>query len=1144
MVAALARAVAAGPPDVPTPPAPVPAEAKAIEAATPIFLRTPADRDEFWKMLARPDFVILDGELYRKLRQGAEAARPRGPASPGVVGSVTVGGEVDGDRARLTVELRIGLDSDGPAWVPIRLDGLTLSEVREGDRDLPARAEEDRSWSVELAGRREHVVRVALIAPVRATAEGSRLEVAIPPAASNRLEIDVRQAVLSAVAGPDEPISVAPAEGQPGVVRLSGRLGPRSRLELSWRGPPAPDLKLAPLLSCQGEIAVEVEPGSIRIRSSWLVSAIRGTADRLTLRLDPAEEVVEVHVDDRPVPVETRREAGRLVLVVPLAEPVAATLTRALAISSRRAVATPGAARVVLQGYAFDGAKVQAGILAISRTGPLFLNPTPGRGLRRIDPRSDLPEGLRARQDIALAFEFHDQPFELQLGIDPAPPRLQIEARTALAIGPRSARVETQLDCRVAQGRPFEVRVSLPAGLEFEEAGPPELVATAQVLLDDPEAGPEVAPDRPRRLALTLNRQARESGKFVLRLRGRSALDPSRPVAVPLFQPPAEWSTGGRIEVAAERNVSVELDESGDDPPPFRREPGPMPDPMASPFSRSTGADAPLLALRYDSDPGSIPLRVAILPRTVRHESVLMATVDRKGAEVFEEVSVEVAHGGLTTLDLVVPREVPPDWDLEGVDRVARELLGRDADGSRRFRVRAARGESGSTRLRFRYRAPLLEASAPGRSALVRLAPIRVVEGASTSSLARIGAEAGVDVRASGPGWSAADAPSPTGSGPPILVALARVGEGGGPIEVEVRSSEAVPLPATIAPRLWLRTVQRADDDLATTAHYWLEIRGRWATLLLPPGSRWIRARAGGVDLGPGDVGRIGPDEYRVEFPNAVAPGPLLLGVEYLAPAAAANAAGGWPAPELRDGVVQQTSWEFHTTGTRAGVGVPRGWTDENEWFWDGLLWRRRPLRGPAELARWLSGGGAHDRLADAPDSGEPSGRHGYLFSRPGPPATLRFPVFSRLALLLVCSGPVLLAGLLALARRLPPRPSAAAALVVAFAIGAAFDPDATILILQSSALGFVLLMAAVGMNWLLDRRGGAGLARDRGPAEVVGLTITAPGQVGMIGPDESTAIRPRPSPTVASTADLILVKRPAGQAEEEEPMTTDLNLR
>ncbi len=408
--------------------------------------------------------------------------------------------------------------------------------------------------------------------------------------------------------------------------------------------------------------------------------------------------------------------------------------------------------------------------------------------------------------------------------------------------------------------------------------------------------------------------------------------------------------------------------------------------------------------------------------------------------------------------------------------------------------------------------------------------------------MARIGSEAGIDLRAAGPGWAAIDAAVEPEAGPPIGVALSRSGEGGGPIEVEVRSAEAVALPALIASRLWLRTSQRGDGDLAATAHYWLEVRGRSVTIRLPTGSRWTRARAGGVDLGVADVGRIGPDEYRVQFPAAVVPpGPILFGVEYLTPASAM--VGGWPSPDLRDAVVQQTMWDFQTTGTRAGVGVPRDWTDENEWFWDGILFRRRPARSPAELARWLTGGDSRDRLSNPIESGEPNGRHGYLFSRPGPPGTLRFPVFSRPTLLVVCSGPVLLAGLVILARRPPPRLSVAAGLALAFAIGAAFDPDATILILQSSALGFVLLLAAIGMNWLLDRRGGARLAGDRRPDETVGVSISVTGQVGIVGPDESTAIRPRPSPPIASTADHILVKRPPGRSEEE-PYTTDLNLR
>ena len=132
--------LATGPED-PKPSKPAEARPPDLAASAPsplfLFLNPPADRETFLKWLAKPDRVILDGEAYRKLRQQAESARPPLANPSMVVESLKASGDVAGDWARISVEFRINLEQDGPTWVPIHLDGMTLSEAREGSKDLP-----------------------------------------------------------------------------------------------------------------------------------------------------------------------------------------------------------------------------------------------------------------------------------------------------------------------------------------------------------------------------------------------------------------------------------------------------------------------------------------------------------------------------------------------------------------------------------------------------------------------------------------------------------------------------------------------------------------------------------------------------------------------------------------------------------------------------------------------------------------------------------------------------------------------------------------------------------------------------------------------------------------------------------------------
>jgi hypothetical protein len=1108
---------------------PAPPRSDPAEPPIPIFLNTPADRDAFWKMLARPDFVILDGDLYRKLRQASELGRP-GPAapSPPATRGVEVTGTVVADRAALVIELVVSLDAKGAVWVPIQLDGLTLARVTEGSRDLAARATEGRSWQVELEGVGEHRIRVELLAPVRSTAEGSRLELAIPPAASTRVELTVPRTVLDATTGPGEPVGVSVLEGGAGA-KLSTRLSPRPRLDLVWRERADPAVKLPVRLSAQGEIALEVERGLIRSRGSWVVAAVRGTTSRITVRLDPAEEVLDVEVDKRPVTVETRREGNQTVVAIPLNEPLRPNTTRTIDMNTRRPIASTGPVRVAIGGCPFDQASAQTGVLAIARNGPLFLNPTAGRGLRRIDPRTELPESLRARPDTVLAYEIFEQPFELSLGIDTAPPRIRVESRTTVTLDARIARIDTWLDCRNTQGRAFELPIEIPRGLTLESALPSEVVASAQLPPDDGKPG---EPDRPadssRLLLLGLTPQAREAGSFAIHLTGWAPLDPTKPVVVPLFQPRTEANLGGRVVVLSGRDIAVEPAEATREQAPMRVDWGKPPTFWAWPTAAPPGPEMATLWLRQDPGPASLPLRVTPRQRMIRHETSLTATVDRRGADVVEEIAGEVAFGTLGSVEVAVPADFPSRWELASAEVTERKPLGVGSDGSRRYRLQLAREVSDAFRLRFRYRLPM---SSAGATSKLALAAIRMVEGISSGRTATLTAEPGLEIKAEGEGWTQAPASPAADASEPAAAAPLRLAQSPGreaPLVVEATVAEPLPMPALVASRLWIRTTQLPDESLSARAWYWVEVRGAAMTVGLPPGSRLVRARVGSREAGADVLQPVEPDVYRLKFPPGTPSGPVLVALEYAIPRE--SMASGWPAPRLLEGgVVQQTLWEARLLGTRAGVGVPSGWTDENEWYWDGLLFRRRPALSAAELARWVAGGGGRGRLPEPLDASETPGGHSYLFGRSGAPEALAFPVFSRFALLLICSGPVLLVGLLVLARRPPPRLVAGSILVLILAVGAVVEPHALILIAQCSVLGFALLAGAVLIHGWLERFGRAGRRGEGSSSTPVLMSGSSLSRgVATPGSDDSTAIRARPpsTPSAVSTADHIVLTR------------------
>ena len=153
----------------------------------------------------------------------------------------------------------------------------------------------------------------------------------------------------------------------------------------------------------------------------------------------------------------------------------------------------------------------------------------------------------------------------------------------------------------------------------------------------------------------------------------------------------------------------------------------------------------------------------------------------------------------------------------------------------------------------------------------------------------------------------------------------------------------------------------------------------------------------------------------------------------------------------------------------------------------------------------------------------------------PGPPTTLRFVVFSRFSLVLLCSGPMLLVGLLVLARRPPPRWVGTAGLMVALGLGTFTDSSTLIPLAQSAMPGVVLWLGAFLMHWYLERRGhdrrGDGQP-SMGNAQPSGLSVDVPQDAGA---DESTAIRVRPTSNsaVSTTDHIVLTRTPARVADD-----------
>lgn len=1114
--------------------------AAVIEAPVNLFLGGPGDLDSLLQKLEHPDFVLLKGEAFRKLlARAGEVPASAAKDAPAIVDSVVVKGAVHAERADLRVEYGITLRSDGPTWVPIRFDGQTVTGAREGERDLPLRGANG-GWHVELRGAGVHRVQVDLKVLLRATVERRRIDVAIPEAASTRFAWDVDDRVADASTGGGELVEIGSTPGAPGS-RLSAHLTPRSRLDVSWRAEAEPGALLPPLLTMQGEIAIDVDPGSFRTRSTWAVNGLRGSTRGLEFRLDPADEVLELELDGQAVPAGIERVDGATLLTIALGDPLHPGQSKSLVMTTRRPISTASSATIGFKGFMLTNAKEQSGAIGIVQGGNLWIGGTTGRGLREIDPRTELPPDLRARPATVRAYAFADQPFELVLRVEPSPPLVRTESRTTVMLDDGQARVETWLNYQTAHGRLFDLNIGLPDGLLLESVGPEEVVeasqgyssaaAAAGARASNNTAAVAVAAAGARVVAVRLTPLAQEGDAFTIRLIGRQPIDPARSVDLALFQPLDATSGGGRIAVLTGRNVTLDLRDhrggSGDGSGsgtgkrvdgvagPFRDAPQEPPADWPWPADLPAGGSPPALWLRYDGSPPTLPLKVDVHPRALTHRTSLRVQVERRWLSIQQETECAVHFGTLDHVDVEAPPSLEGRWELEWGEVTGRTELGTTPRGDVLTRLALGKEVKDKARLRFRFRFPLSPRPEPERPTAIGVPWIRPVEGKAAPMQVRVASEPGIDLEPSGVGWTrvadeeAAAADSP---GLPVRFVLERTATSAVPLSLMATAHALVEMPPLVASRLWLRTELGPEPALRSTAVYTVETHPGSLAVALPAGADWVRARVDGVPVG--QVERLPKSAgYRLPLPNRGGNDRAIVELDYTIPATPTT--GAWGAPQLLEGgLVQQTLWEVRVPWGVALVGVPPGWIDENRWAWDRYFFRRRPRQTAAVLAPLAVGSPTHATVADGFDDA-PGDPPNYLFSRPGRPTVLRPRIISRGWLVGICSGSVLATGGILIAFRRPSVPLAwGVSLALLLACITLVQPSVTILAVQSAMLGLVLTLLTALMQGLVNRRRLApAFGEPGGLATVVPTGSTLNRTIG-VGSDDSTAIRVRPIST------------------------------
>jgi len=1092
---------------------PAAASAPAASPAQPppsdvVILDGAADVLDFWKKLADRDYMIL--RPGPDANRGPPAAGEAAPAQPlrYVVNAVKVRGSVDADRASLELEINCAALGAGPVWVPLRLDEPGLVSAKEGDRELELRQGPGNQWEARLEGEGEHRLRIELLRPIRSGAERKSLELAIPEAPATSLDLTLPPAAFDIDLGSGETIGQT-TEAKGKRVRLFGHIAPRSRLVLGWSEPSASGSREAPLLTALVEMAVDVDSETVATRSSWAIRCERGVARALQIRLEDDEAVTRLQLNEQfPASGIEQTEKGNF-LNIPLDEPMRPGETRRLVLETRRA-SSIGGEPLVFSGYPLTNAGEQSGAIGITHGPDLFLNIVSTQGLRRIDPR-DLPSALKARPGTTIALQFLEQALRLELGVESSPPLYRADLTTSLFFESDTVRNETTIDLQRARGVLFELEVDVPPELKIISVGPPELIESTTTPLREPAGD---GGQGPRTLKIRLTALARDQKSLILKLEGTQSIPNSGDATLGLFAPRDAVSTTATFSLHAGRDLTVEpIDESlvendalPDDPAPIEGALGVVAESVAS-------APPPGPRLHTHRNPRTLSVRLERHAPSITHDARLAARVSRRVVTVRQETILQVRHGLIQSLVARVPERASALWDVSAKETIRREDLGVSAKGIRRYRLTFDRPIVDGSTLVFRYRLPLgrsLETTAPAE---VSIPWIAIEEGTPGNFNIDLSSDPDVRLAVNDPAWTRIDegdeADPQRVAGASRLYRLNPLAAATG-LNVSAQLLESVAMPRLVVSRALIQSTLGFDGELRVRTWYAIETHPGSLSLAPPENARWLRARIDGAVIDQIEANADGKG-HRVDLPAESRSRPVVVDLEYQI--AAEHSRSSWSPPVLLDGAdVLQSYWLARVPWKSAMIGVPAGWSDENRWYWDYYVWKRRPIATLGELVGWVAGPSAQPEvLADVADV-DSSVLHGYLFGRAGAATDLKPWVASRAWIIVVCSGLALLVGLGLFAFPIGERRLLGGGAIVGLSAAILLHPSIIALFLQAAAPGFLLV--------LLGRLVHRGPRREAAPAPASSTGGSAydssQRSVFGVGSDDSTAIRRR----VPSTMD------------------------
>jgi hypothetical protein len=1094
--------------------------------------------DERGKLLPVPAGASLR-EYLEFLRNKGVATRTNLPKF--AVEKLSLIGETREESARLSAVLVVRVfETDAWVRVPAGLvEGVLVDARHEGAGEgLCEPRDENAGHHWLLKGLGEHRLVMDVAVSLRKTNPGRRLVMTIPEATVSTVSLKVPDADVAARAAERVLVGVT-RETDGSRIEASG-LG--SRLDLSWVSTASSGPKDSSWEVVSQTLVSLVEARSLmwNVTQRLLPTGGGPAAATLVARLPPGAELVTVEGTDLK---DTAREPSDAALVrVNFSRPPTGPVD--LRWTLRGSMGAPNEP-VALQGIAIERARVQSGYLAIAVMGDYRLRQTAddSKLLFRAGV-SELPAPLR-RPQVAAAFRILGDQWSTVVSLTPTSPYVVAETRVRVAFRDREIEQNVAITGQVYRASLSQLKIDWPG---FEEEG---WVVEAQGLelqvspesVPRPTTGPDSSATAPgsvgtKRLLIGFPEPVRD--RFEVRLRARRPWTPPQPPAeagrLSLPKVLVDQSGGTQVDVWSQTGLLVELTD--------QRRTG-----TVESATESSGEDETHQGTyRPAADLSRVPFRAVRHPRRVEVETTAELSAIDARLSLVQRFRYRVRYGRMDRVSLVFPAQAPRgDWRVFGPE--GRELamveqasstpaVVNDAAADRTVPFALGASPGGEFVVEARYVPRNGGATLPVDEGAIHVPfvlagdvaghPLRLVwqsRGGDALSVA----DAAWSVEARAPGrreWVSTSAPEG------LTARYTRV-------EPSFWGSVA-------ATGVWLRHFVEVDGSIRTLAHYRLANPPGSIPVKLPVGTNLVSARWNGarvnrpvsIDLPNGErsVVLFGPnsgDRLLLTLELEQAAGDALGGVGRLRVSAPEFPPELWLPRPFREVWLPENQHLL----TR-----PEGWSAQYRWSFQGLLFARRPVLSPAQLARWIgldddapptvASTPSNEGIAGAIPDSERAG-HRYLFSGGRAEESLEFWTMNRSFLVLVGAGAALVLGFLMVRVRAARSVFTFLVLGAGLALAGLWYPETVAVLLQPAIPGLALAAVAAWIDGVVQRRRAGGpLLAPAGDADLSTPSTHIPGPADFpIGSEDFTAVRPPQADMALADGPSTLEARPVAEA-------------